>query len=722
MKHQCALILIATVIGFGACAQQLEWATTVTGTAQQVATAAAVDGAGAVITVGYFVNSVDLDPGPGTFIVSTNGNSADIYIQKLDVNGQFQWGASLGSTGADAAPGVVVDGNNNIILTGKISGTVDLDPGPGIFNVTTSNSTFDVLVLKLDAAGNFLWGTIFGGNSNDAGMSIATDASGNIYTTGVLGGSADLDPGPGTTSAGGAGLQDVYVQKLDPSGSFVWGFSIGGVGNDLGHGIDVSASGMAYITGEYSGSLDLDPGPGVLTATSAGSADIFIIKLNANGGLDWGHHIGGNSFEVARDIAVSDIGGVVITGQLNSVTDMDPGPGVATLPGSGFEDAFVLKLDTTGSYKWAFLLGSFLNIGTGIGLDAQGNVVTCGSFGGTLDVDPGPGVSNIVSNGASDVYLLRYDSTGSLLQGFNIGGPQNDEAHGVALDQLGPIAMVGEFRSTMDADPGPGNVPLVSLGGQSAFTVKYDGFGCDSVLVGPRVLLDGAYSITDALMIDSLRVQGLLPLTEPYTALGFPVVQPQPTNAAVLAVAGPDAVVDWVLVELRDATQPTSIISTKAALLQRDGDVVDVDGISPVSFCEPGVAVHVAVRHRNHLGVMTAGSFSLSSTSTLVDLTDPVTTAFGTAARKTVGGTSLLWAGNVLMDDLVKYTGVGNDRDPILVSVGGAVPTATASGYQSEDVNLDGIVKYMGAANDRDLVLLTIGGTIPTAVRMEQLP
>lgn len=81
-----------------------------------------------------------------------------------------------------------------------------------------------------------------------------------------------------------------------------------------------------------------------------------------------------------------------------------------------------------------------------------------------------------------------------------------------------------------------------------------------------------------------------------------------------------------------------------------------------------------------------------------------------------------LWCGDVAHDGSVKYTGTANDRDPVLVAIGGTVPTLTIAGYRSEDVGMDGTVKYTGANNDRDPILVNIGGTVPTAVRYAQLP
>ena len=94
----------------------------------------------------------------------------------------------------------------------------------------------------------------------------------------------------------------------------------------------------------------------------------------------------------------------------------------------------------------------------------------------------------------------------------------------------------------------------------------------------------------------------------------------------------------------------------------------------------------------------------------------------GTSATKPLGGRAVLWAGDVTGDGTLQYTGVNNDRDPILVRVGGTVATATYNGYSRTDVNMDGIVKYTGIGNDRDVILVNIGGTIATATRTASLP
>ncbi|HEX2617859.1 MAG TPA: PKD domain-containing protein, partial [Flavobacteriales bacterium] len=242
--------------------------------------------------------------------------------------------------------------------------------------------------------------------------------------------------------------------------------------------------------------------------------------------------------------------------------------------------------------------------------------------------------------------------------------------------------------------------------------------GCSPAL-GLRMLLQGAYDPAVHLMRDDLRTDGLIPLEEPFTALGFThagnggneTLDPQ-----LLQQDGMNAIVDWVLVELREPDEPEVVFATRSALLQRDGDVIAADGHPQVLFDVRDGTYLIAVRHRNHLGAMSANTIALGKSQRgQLDLSSGFTVTYGTNARVQLGPDHWgLWCGDVHHDEVLRYTGAANDRDPILVDIGGVVPTAIASGYLSTDVNMDGLVKYTGVNNDRDPILVRIGGTVPT--------
>lgn len=244
-------------------------------------------------------------------------------------------------------------------------------------------------------------------------------------------------------------------------------------------------------------------------------------------------------------------------------------------------------------------------------------------------------------------------------------------------------------------------------------------------MVAAKVFLDGPFVPATGLMKDDLRVQGFIPMSEPYTAMDFTSTfdgLEQRVVPGVYSVTGNNAIVDWVWVELRADADPSQVVAAKAALLQRDGDVVDLDGKSPIGMGVPDGDYHLVIRHRNHLGVMTASSHALDGAPTSIDLTTTSTGLWGTDAARANGSYQTLWSGEVNGDGQVKFTGMGNDRDALLLTLGGGAPTASWEGYANADVNMDGSIKFTGMANDRDPILVNVGSNPPTRVLVEQLP
>ena len=240
-----------------------------------------------------------------------------------------------------------------------------------------------------------------------------------------------------------------------------------------------------------------------------------------------------------------------------------------------------------------------------------------------------------------------------------------------------------------------------------------------TIRLSAKVLLDGPYKVNEGLMVDSLRVRGLLPLSQPYSGLGYvhtANLRSEVISSAVLLVSGPNAIVDWIVVELRSPSTNV-VVGSRTGLLQRDGDVVDMDGISPLEFDLPAANYKVSVRHRNHLAATLNATLALSSVPTTANFITG--TLYGTAPRTATG---TLWPGDVNGDGTVRYTGADNDRDLILINLG-SNPQAVQTGfYTGADVNMDGSVKYTGSANDRDLVLVTVGSTTPNNVKQQQIP
>ena len=258
---------------------------------------------------------------------------------------------------------------------------------------------------------------------------------------------------------------------------------------------------------------------------------------------------------------------------------------------------------------------------------------------------------------------------------------------------------------------------------EHSYTMDVPGASDTGVNVDVAAALGGA--LFGATMSDGLRTSGVLPLTEPYSGLGYSYIGTAPGTSmdpGLLAISGTSAIVDWAVLELRASTAPYAVIASRPALIRRDGEVVDLDGDPYVNF--PGLAsgsYRVALRHRNHLGVMTGTAFSLGFAPVRVDFRSMATT-YGTNAQM-ISSIRCLWPGDCAADGTIRYVGANNDRDPILSAIGGSMPTNVVNNvYSPMDVNMDGVIRYVGASNDRDPILQTVGGSVPTATRVQQLP
>ncbi|MBL7981514.1 MAG: right-handed parallel beta-helix repeat-containing protein [Flavobacteriales bacterium] len=258
----------------------------------------------------------------------------------------------------------------------------------------------------------------------------------------------------------------------------------------------------------------------------------------------------------------------------------------------------------------------------------------------------------------------------------------------------------------------------------SRVVYRVTGAGCSVPVantVGAKMFLGGAINWTTMTMRDDLRAAGLVPTSEPYTALGLTVANAGATvPAATLQTTGAQAVVDWVVLELRNNNAGYTVAERRAALLRANGDVTAVDGSVQIPFTTTTAGKFLVVRHRNHLGVVAQSPIGVNGQ--VVDFTQTSTVIYGVEPTQVNGARRALWPGDTNMDGTVRYTGQDNDRDPILNQVGGVVPTNTTTGYNRYDINMDGVVKYSGIGNDRDVVLQIIGGVVPTTVRAAQLP
>jgi hypothetical protein len=239
------------------------------------------DSAGSIYVTGGFQGTMDFDPGPGTAYLTSiaPSNGSDLFVWKLDSNGNYVWATHVGNANYTSGYAIAVDGSGNVYVGGLYTGTVNFDPGPGTFNLTSTSGPHGDFLLKLDSLGNFVWARDMGGGANDTDnlyfpLDVELDSAGNVYFAGAFNGAADL----GALTATSSGDYDAFVTKLDGNGNFLWTHTMGGSQGDFADGVAVDSSGDVYTTGFFA-STDFSPNPGSPTLASNGSFDFFLVRL-----------------------------------------------------------------------------------------------------------------------------------------------------------------------------------------------------------------------------------------------------------------------------------------------------------------------------------------------------------------------------------------------------------------------------------------------------------
>lgn len=417
-----------------------------------------LDTQGNIITGGSFTQTIDFDPGPGVYLItaspSSNGNGiGDGFVMQSDTNGNTLWVKTFEGNGDLDPLSTDIDEFGNILILAAYHDTVDLDPGIGVLNITGSGRC----VIKLDSSGNFIWAKSFDNtNGNFRMIEILAGKNGNIWISGGMDDSLDLDPGPGVFMMVNPNISNPsgFVFRLNANGDFINAFF---TGNSLdGPDIVIGNDGDLWALGKFVSSFDADPGSDttLLTAFSGtkylqhlDSACNFIsvIQLDLN----------------LQKLALDSSGGVLMAGYFQGQVDADPGPGSYLINSSGANDICLIRLDTAGNFSWAGNYGSIIGVQLhGLTMGSDGNIYINGGFFGLTDFDPGTGTYEIgfwTSTGTN--YVLKLDSAGNFIMVFPFTGRATSVTFiSVLVLPGGSFYYCDNQKGIEDLDPGMGSL------------------------------------------------------------------------------------------------------------------------------------------------------------------------------------------------------------------------------------------------------------------------
>jgi hypothetical protein len=398
----------------------LMYSTFIGGSDDDYAYAMVIDGSGNAYITGNTA-STDFNITPGAFQTTYGGGDYgggdyDVFVTKLNSTGSdLLHSTYIGGGYSDDAYAIAIDASGNAYITG-VTESDNFYISPGAFQ-TNYAGNYDVFVTKLNSTGSkIMYSTFIGGSEWDEGRAIAIDGSGNAYITGFTK-STDYDITQGTLQSSNGGGYDVFVTKLNSTGSaLLYSTYIGGSNNDEGSSIVIDGSGNAYITGNTD-SPDFDITPGAFQTTFGGELDVFVTKLNSSGtGLIYSTYIGGSRADRGNSIVIDGSGNAYITGHTDS-PDFDITPRAFQTAFGGVEDVFVTKLNSTGSVlMYSTYIGeSDSDEGRAIAIDGSGNAYITGNTTST-NYNITQGAFQATHGGGTyygDVFVTKIDLGGT---------------------------------------------------------------------------------------------------------------------------------------------------------------------------------------------------------------------------------------------------------------------------------------------------------------------
>jgi len=337
---------------------------------------------------------------------------SDTITLTINPPGALRWTRQFGTSSSDVALGIASDASGNVYTTGYTDGALEGSNAGG----------FDAFIRSYDSDGNLRWTRQFGTSSSDIARGIASDANGNVYTTGETFGALE---------GANAGSWDAFIRSYDSDGNHRWTRQFDASSNNFARGIATDADGNIYATGYTDGALE---------GSNAGNDDAFIRSYDSDGNHRWTRQFGSSSNDRTLGIATDANGNVYTTGYTN---------GALEGTNAGSFDAFIRSYDGSGNHRWTRQFGT--NSGDaalGIATDANGNVYTTGETFGALEGS---------NAGNSDAFIRSYDSSGNLRWTRQFGTSSTDVAYGIATDASGNIYTTGETSGALEGSNAGGN-------------------------------------------------------------------------------------------------------------------------------------------------------------------------------------------------------------------------------------------------------------------------
>ena len=341
------------------------------------------------------------------------------------------------------------------------------------------------MIITTSYSQSFEWAIGYGNELAANTSKIVTDQNGNLYSIGIFEGEMDFSTDPDaekilTPTATYAS----YVCKYSTEGELLFAKKFDGVGNFRPTAISTDEFENVYISGALFGTIDFDPGEEIFNLTAETFADAIVVKISPSGDFIFAKKFGGSGFDIATNIHLDNENNLYLTGTFRNSADFDPNDESYLLTSNGFEDIFLLKLDTDGEFIYCKQFGGLGNESCdGIDLDEYQNIYLFGSFTNEVDFDPTDGTYNLSASYEEAAFILKLGADGDFIFAKKLESLSPDypniNSFLIKIDNFGDIYLVGEYRDSIDFDPGEETAMLFDSEpfNLNPFISKYDGDG-----------------------------------------------------------------------------------------------------------------------------------------------------------------------------------------------------------------------------------------------------
>lgn len=440
----------------------------------------------AYVIGGHFGSSnVDLDPGPSTHYLVNNG-AVDLFLARYLGSDSLVWSFNVGGISGDYLFGLDMDNDHNIYAVGEFIGNnVDFNPLGVSYNLSaSSNSGY---LIKYDSSGIVQWGialqeSAFSTRTN----TVHVDRHNNVLISGPIQDSINLNPlgGPVYVHSNiipGFGQYNSYLAKYNPNGNLEWGYSIGDTTIVAIKDITSDTAGNAYVIGQYTDEIDIDPTPGVHMLPACSVYSTFILKLDPAGNLVWVKSFDPLTGWNSPSTIEFGNGHIYCGGSFEQNMDADPGPGLFSLNEFSFDwrNAYVVKLDLNGDFVWAFDLDEIDHQSDRTDFEWNPNdsnvIVAVHPHNSATDYDPSSTNTFLLEHVGiyPDIAYASYSENMNLSWAMRIGSNDIDGNSDMAISELNKLYSVGCYNEALDVDPGPGVHYLLNAASSDGFLAAY---------------------------------------------------------------------------------------------------------------------------------------------------------------------------------------------------------------------------------------------------------